>query len=105
MVKEAELSRQRGRMMGIHTHIEVEDAEECTGISMEEWDTPGLKDIPDVGDIQREDEGIDLLASLVKQSVSVVLRCLMRESVKCQFPFLSPSCLLLCCLLIESVGL
>ena len=62
-----------------------------------------LKDI--LKDIQEEDKGIDLLVSLVKQSVGVLLCCLMWESVKCQFPFLSSSCLLLCCLLIKSVGL
>ena len=51
LVKEAELGRWRGRMTGIHTHIKVKDVEECTGISMKKWDTLGLKDIPDVGDI------------------------------------------------------
>ena len=99
LVKETELSRQSEIVVSIYTCIDVKNISS----DMKGWDTLVLKDI--LKDIQKEDKGIDSLASLTERSVNVLLRHLMQESVKCQFSFLSSSCLLLCCLLIKSVSL
>ena len=34
LVKEVKLNRQRGRIMGIYTHMKVKDVKECISISI-----------------------------------------------------------------------